>query len=399
MKKIVLILFFLFSVTITNAQIFYTETFDASVCVAGSGCDPSFVAWITNNIGINGINANKFYVSCQENGNASGVCGSGCSGDQSLHLGNVSTSAAAFIFCPSGDCGAAYDDSGPDEATDIRCESPIINCTGQSGITIDFNYIENGEGTNDDATLWYYDGAVWNNINALPKTSTCGGGQGLWTAFSGLLPASADNNPNVRIGFRWVNDGNGSASDPSFAVDDITLSTSIPTPIDLLSFTGNKLANNTNLLEWVTSSEINNDFFTIERSMDAQFFQVIGKVKGAGNSNSVLDYGFFDEYPHKGINYYRLKQTDFDGTYSYSDIIAIKNETNGVEVYYHENYLNLSVSTESISVQVVDLAGRVVYSNEQLQKNSIDLSFLSKGIYIYRIELPTTILSDKIVVQ
>ena len=207
------------------------------------------------------------------------------------------------------------------------------------------------------------------------------------------------NNPNVRIGFRWVNDGNGSASDPSFAVDDITLSTSIPTPIKLLSFTGNKLTNNANLLEWVTSSEINNDFFTIERSMDAQFFQVIGKVKGAGNSNSVLDYGFVDEYPHKGINYYRLKQTDFDGTYSYSDIIAIKNESNGVGVYYHENFLNLSASTENVSVQVVDLAGRVVYSNEQLQKNNIDLSFLSKGIYIYRIELPTTILSDKIVVR
>ncbi|MDF1676201.1 MAG: T9SS type A sorting domain-containing protein [Vicingaceae bacterium] len=399
MRKIVLILLFLFSVTIANAQIFYTETFDGSVCVAGSGCDPSFVAWTTTNVGVNGVNANKFYVSCQENGNAAGVCGGGCGADQSLHLGNVSTSAAAFIFCPSGDCGAAYDDSGPDEVTNIRCESPIINCTGQSGITIDFNYIENGEGTNDDATLWYFDGAVWNNINALPKTSTCGGGQGLWTAFSGLLPASADNNPNVRIGFRWVNDGNGSASDPSFAVDDITLSTSIPTPIKLLSFTGNKLTNNANLLEWVTLSEINNDFFTIERSMDAQFFQVIGKVKGAGNSNSVLDYGFVDEYPHKGINYYRLKQTDFDGTYSYSDVIAIKNETNGLEVYYHENYLNLSVSTDNVRIQVLDLAGRVVYSNNQLQKNSIDLSFLSKGIYIYRIELSNTILSDKIVVQ
>ena len=68
-------------------------------------------------------------------------------------------------------------------------------------------------------------------------------------------------------------------------------------------------------------------------------------------------------------------------------------------MYYHENFLNLSASTENVSVQVVDLAGRVVYSNEQLQKNNIDLSFLSKGIYIYRIELPTTILSDKIVVR
>src|SRR5690606_17467848 len=114
---------------------------------------------------------NKFYVSCQENGNNAGQCGSGCGNDQSLHVGNVSTSTAAFFFCPSGDCGAAYDDSSPAEATDKRCESPTINCTGQSNITIAFNYIENGENTGDDASLWYFDGSTWANINALAKTT------------------------------------------------------------------------------------------------------------------------------------------------------------------------------------------------------------------------------------
>ncbi len=223
LKLICTFLFFVFGLNI-NAQVFYTETFDGTACAATSGCDPSLVSWTTTNTGTNGANPNKFYVSCQENGNAAGVCGSGCGTDQSLHVGNISTSTAAFIFCPTGDCGAAYDDSGAGERTDKRCESPTINCTGQTNITLAFNYLENGQGANDDATLWYFDGATWTNINALAKTTVCGSGQGLWTAFSMTLPASANNNPNVKIGFRWVNNGDGNAADPSFAVDDITLS-------------------------------------------------------------------------------------------------------------------------------------------------------------------------------
>lgn len=235
MKKL-LLSFALFIPFTSFSQVFYTETFDGTPCAATSGCDPSTVAWTTTNVSANGGSANKFYVSCQENGNAAGTCGSGCGSDQSLHVGNVSTSTAAFIFCPSGDCGAAYDDSSPAEATDKRCESPTINCTGQSNITISFVYMENGEGTGDDATLWYFDGSTWSSLNALAKTPNTCSPQGTWTSFSTTLPASANNNAAVKIGFRWVNDGDGNASDPSFAVDDITLSTSTTTP-PVASFT------------------------------------------------------------------------------------------------------------------------------------------------------------------
>src|SRR5207249_2703406 len=95
--------------------------------------------------------------------------------------------------------------------------------------TISFNYMEYGDGTNDDATLWYYNGATWSQIDPLAKTQCCGGNcngnlQGKWTAFSMLLPVSANNNANVRIAFHWVNDDDGSGTDPSFAVDDVKLS-------------------------------------------------------------------------------------------------------------------------------------------------------------------------------
>jgi len=76
----------------------------------------------------------------------------------------------------------------------------------------------------DNATLWYNDGASWSQLSDPPKTSVCGNGQGLWTAYSIALPASANNNPNVRIGFQWINNDDGDATDPSFAVDDIAIS-------------------------------------------------------------------------------------------------------------------------------------------------------------------------------
>ncbi len=236
MKKVLTLATSFFIMTNTLfSQIFYTETFDGATCVATSGCDQSLVGW-TLTTGVEGPYANKFYVSCQENGNAAGICGSSCGSDQSLHVGNVAGSPGSFV-CPAGDCGAAYDASGGC-ATDKRAESPTINCTGSYTIQISFNYMENGQGTIDDASLWYYDGTTWTNINALAKTSTACAPQGQWTAFTATLPASADNNPNVKIGFKWINNADNIGTDPSFAVDDITLnSTGGPPPVAAFTYT------------------------------------------------------------------------------------------------------------------------------------------------------------------
>ena len=224
MKLFVLLSFIIFQLGNVSAQQFYLETFDSSPCVAGSGCNPSLVSWSTTTVGPQGINANQWYVSDQEAGLAPPSCGAAGGGDQSLHIGNVSTSSAAFIFCPGGDCGSAYDDSSPDEISNTRAESPIIDCSGQANITVEFNYLEAGEGADDDGSFWYNDGTSWMMIDPIAKSNVCGSGQGQWTAVNTIsLPASADNNPNVRIGFLWVNDGDGAASDPSFAVDDIQL--------------------------------------------------------------------------------------------------------------------------------------------------------------------------------
>lgn len=105
-----------------------------------------------------------------------------------------------------------------------------------------------------------------------------------------------------------------------------------PLPIELLSFTANciPLPNGEGQgvgLKWTTASEINNDYFSIERSADGVTFENIATIQGAGNSSTQINYEFADIPPlsnEVGAWYYRLKQTDFDGSYSYSPIIAVK---------------------------------------------------------------------------
>lgn len=197
--------------------------------------------WTVTNVGAQGACPNRWFVSCRENGNPTGACGTDCTtNNESLHIANelvgVCGSPSGCFFCPAGDCGAAYDAGCPpalcsfcfcgclSTLTNKRAESPVMNLTGRSSITLTFKYMENGQGATDDFLLEYWNGATWAALSNPAKTAAGGcGGQGLWTNYSIALPASADNNPNVRIGFRWQNNNDASGADPSVAIDDVQL--------------------------------------------------------------------------------------------------------------------------------------------------------------------------------
>ncbi len=237
MKKLLLLsLSSLLTATSFGQVTVWSEDFENS-CTSGcpaAGMNSGNGAWtVTNNSpSLDGCGyptaPNMFYVSCAENGNAAGACGTTCSGDESLHIGSTTVGDNGASYDAGGWCDFGLGGWGSGTETDVRAESPTIDLTGYSNLTIDFVYMENGEGSLDDASLWYYDGSTWSMLDALAKTSPCGL-QGTWTAFSMALPSSANNNPNVKIAFRWVNDDNGSGSDPSFAVDDVSITVPGPT--------------------------------------------------------------------------------------------------------------------------------------------------------------------------
>ncbi|MFN5181720.1 MAG: gliding motility-associated C-terminal domain-containing protein [Bacteroidota bacterium] len=232
-------LLFLFSFIKTQTVI-WTENFNNGCTAACTAVGYNGVngAWTQSVTGTEGADPNAWYVSCAENNQGIGNCGAGCGSNQTLHI----SAALGNFICPN-DCGAAYDAGGlcgilSCPQTDRRIESPSINLTGQSNVTLSFAYIEQGQGTTDNCTIWYFDGTTWSFLFDTPATNnaTCGG-QGLWTLFTIPLPASANNNPNVKIGFRWVNNDDGAGADPSVAIDDVTLTVPGNTPLPVPTFT------------------------------------------------------------------------------------------------------------------------------------------------------------------
>ncbi|NQX96534.1 MAG: T9SS type A sorting domain-containing protein [Flavobacteriales bacterium] len=179
---------------------------------------------------------------------------------------------------------------------------------------------------------------------------------------------------------------------------DISATNTIPLPIQLTNFSAKYIKEKGAVdLIWVTETEINNDFFTIERSKEGQIFEVVGIINGAGNSSANLNYDLEDETPYKDLSYYRLKQTDFDGGYEYSDVIAVNIESNFGEIGIFPNPIlnnsflafnsNLNGTAEII---VYDATGRKVIAkayNVQEGNNKFNLptAELSKGMYFLRI--------------
>lgn len=169
-----------------------------------------------------------------------------------------------------------------------------------------------------------------------------------------------------------------------------------PLPIELLSFDAN--AQGTHVMTmWETSSETNNDYFIIERSTDYKYFERAGVVDGSGTTTEHHSYIFIDESPGTGVIYYRLKQVDFDGAFSYSDVIAVKlNMGAGVINVYPNpaqsliNFEFESTFNSSIKLQVVDLLGKIVIDHDKrvdkgIINSSIDISNIPAGVYFLKI--------------
>lgn len=112
---------------------------------------------------------------------------------------------------------------------------------------------------------------------------------------------------------------------------------STPLPIELVSFEANAQGSNEVALEWVTASELNNDRFTVERSLDLQAWTGVLSVQAAGNSHSPIEYTAIDRTAPLGINYYRLRQTDVDGTSTVSDVRAVEVTGKALEPVVYPN--------------------------------------------------------------
>ncbi|MFT5824086.1 MAG: hypothetical protein ACI8ZM_005352 [Crocinitomix sp.] len=180
----------------------------------------------------------------------------------------------------------------------------------------------------------------------------------------------------------------------------------IALPITLLSFEGN-CEEQFIILNWSTASEMNNDYFSIERSPDGEIWQTIGKVTGGGNSSSQINYTFIDMEPLRTITYYRLKQTDFNGNYNYEDIISMEqcdiSEKKELIVYPNpsngefETYFNGDSGTIN-AIEIFNSQGQIIYSSIDFQ-SIFNLTNMAPGHYYIQVQDSSEVIRSRFIIE
>lgn len=175
-----------------------------------------------------------------------------------------------------------------------------------------------------------------------------------------------------------------------------TLSSSNTLPIILTYFDATFIENHVRL-DWQTATEINNDYFTIEKSLDGKNWELVKTIEGAGNSFTPLNYSTIDSIPFEGRSYYQLKQTDSDGQFDYSNPVTVFNNStakNSINVYPNptngiltieldQTFNNLFRIYTTTGKDLTSLTKLTAIKNSQIQ---LDLSNLPKGLYFISIE-------------
>jgi len=169
-----------------------------------------------------------------------------------------------------------------------------------------------------------------------------------------------------------------------------------PLPVELIAFTA-KLQYPNTLLYWQTASETNNHFFAIERSANARDFETIGMVYGNGTTSITSSYSFTDTQPLVPVSYYRLRQTDFDGSTSYSSIVMITenlSNSNKLKIeqlsFNQDQSLTMTASgslSPTVEVRVINMLGRSTFSRtfDASQPISIPAQYLQKTISLIEV--------------
>jgi len=176
-------------------------------------------------------------------------------------------------------------------------------------------------------------------------------------------------------------------------IDNIKLEGTAPLPVELIDFKAHLTNNKEVLLQWITASETNNDFFAVQRSINGLMFETVTEVAGAGSSSIQNNYEVLDREPLSGFSYYHLKQVDYDGKYEYSNMITIENQDDN-KLNISEVYPNPTSTTFSIrgtfelpaAIELYDITGMRVYRQVIIvNRQQVDVRHLSKGIYMWSV--------------
>jgi hypothetical protein len=185
-----------------------------------------------------------------------------------------------------------------------------------------------------------------------------------------------------------------------------------PLPVELLDFLA-KCSNNKVNLNWSTASETNNNYFTIERSKDYYTFEKVLDYPGAGNSNHLISYGAVDESPFEGNSFYRLKQTDYNGAFTYSGVVPVncgdEQDFNLIAVTqgpqdYEIIMTFAAVGGEQYTYSVYDITGKLMRKITDIaapgfNEVHINFGFIAEALYMVTLQSNEKSFSRKVVLK
>lgn len=250
-----------------------------------------------------------------------------------------------------------------------------------------------------------YNGGGGGNGTINVNTSCYGGGGGGSGYYNGSFPYTNVANFVNPLSVTQTNKGKGKVT--------ITSNCPVVLPIVLLSFTAEyDNGENTVKLNWASATETNNALYTVERSKDGKNFTNVTSVAGEGNSDVTKYYTALDPDILGGMVYYRLKQTDYDGQYTYSKIDVVNEEESGKGVIIMPNPATSNINMvyeaseagETDNIQMYDCTGRqveakTVNAEKGVNTFTIDLSTFTRGVYIIRLDTPIKTFYKKCIKQ
>ncbi len=272
----------------------------------------------------------------------------------------------------------------------------------------DFNVANNFSGTGSGGTV-VGAGANLNVGNTLSLTNDgkiTGGGRISWVnasvSNSGVSSSYIGCADGVtRLHGNTVNDGTSLNSKSNFSIE--LTPCALTLPVELL-YTKGEVVEGDAVISWATIMELNNDYFTIEKSYDGENWETIGEVDGAGDSQEIIHYSFIDENIENRVVYYQIKQTDFDGKFSYSNIVSVFEEGD-LRIYPNPStgYFNVALVGGVYSkYEVYDIRSSAIVESvieETTSLFGIDLSEYSKGIYLVKFYSSQGVTTKKIIVE
>ncbi len=209
-------------------------------------------------------------------------------------------------------------------------------------------------------------------------------------------------------------DDNGSpvlATDPDCILGSpVAITCLVPTPVELLDFTG-YLDGDIVVLDWKTISEQNNDYFTLQRSADGRNFTDIASIKGNGTTTEPQQYQYLDKESMSGLNYYRLQQTDYDGTTEYvGDIVVIDRKKFPDEIHIQPNPIEAGILTLTavmeisgdLSIEVYSMNGTLMHkaqanTDRGLNRLNFSVDGLPNGVYLLKTIKGQNVFTEKFV--